>query len=146
MRVGATQLAQQRLVGTGVDRAYAGAVGAEGRCLALCGPSGAGKSTVFELLQRFYDAQQGRILLEDGPVTAAELGSLSETLVIIAGTTNGYVAEEILASLGQGEGFTRKGFRRGTTVAPGRTEDQKSGKPVTMAGFVKSLLTMANRS
>ncbi|MGC9468365.1 MAG: hypothetical protein ACP5HS_07230 [Anaerolineae bacterium] len=41
------------------------------------------------------------------------------TLVIIAGTTNGYVAEEILTVLGQVEGFTRMGFRRGITVAPG---------------------------
>jgi hypothetical protein len=41
------------------------------------------------------------------------------TLVIIAGTTNGYVAEEILNSLGQAEGFSRLGFRRGFTVAPG---------------------------
>jgi len=42
------------------------------------------------------------------------------TLVVIAGTTNGYVAEEILMALGQAEGFTRVGFRRGFTVAPGR--------------------------
>ena len=41
------------------------------------------------------------------------------TLVVLAGTTNGYVAEEILASLGQEEGFSREGFRRGMTVAPG---------------------------
>ena len=41
------------------------------------------------------------------------------TLVIIAGSTNGYVAEEILASLGQLEGFSRVGFRRGVTMAPG---------------------------
>ena len=41
------------------------------------------------------------------------------TLVIIAGTTNGYVAEEVLASIGQAEGFSRVGFRRGVTVAPG---------------------------
>ncbi len=41
------------------------------------------------------------------------------TLVIIAGTTNGYVAEEILKSLGQAEGFSREGFRRGMPVAPG---------------------------
>jgi len=41
------------------------------------------------------------------------------TLVIVAGTTNGYVAEEILAGLHQAEGFTRMGFRRGLTVAPG---------------------------
>ncbi|MFC1718617.1 hypothetical protein ACFL6S_33500 [Candidatus Poribacteria bacterium] len=40
-------------------------------------------------------------------------------LAIIAGTTNGYVAEEILKSLGQAEGFSREGFRRGMTVAPG---------------------------
>jgi hypothetical protein len=41
------------------------------------------------------------------------------TLVIIAGTTNGYVAEEVLTSIGQAGGFSRVGFRRGVTVAPG---------------------------
>jgi len=43
------------------------------------------------------------------------------TLVIMAGTTNGYVAEEVLNALGQGQadGFSRQGFRRGMTVAPG---------------------------
>jgi hypothetical protein len=41
------------------------------------------------------------------------------TLVIVAGTTNGYVAEEILAAIGQAEGFTRTGFRRGLTLPPG---------------------------
>ncbi len=40
------------------------------------------------------------------------------TLVIIAGSTNGYVAEEILKSIDQAEGFRREGFRRGITVAP----------------------------
>ena len=47
-------------------------------------------------------------------------------LVIIAGTTNGYVAEEILASLGQTEGFSRQGFRRGIIVAPGVKAPQAS--------------------
>ncbi|MEH6626166.1 MAG: ABC transporter transmembrane domain-containing protein [Motiliproteus sp.] len=36
---------------------------AEGQSVALVGPSGAGKSTVFELLLRFYDPQQGQVLL-----------------------------------------------------------------------------------
>lgn len=34
----------------------------EGKVLALVGPSGAGKTTLFELLQRFYDPQQGQVL------------------------------------------------------------------------------------
>ncbi|MBL7133623.1 MAG: hypothetical protein ISS78_05950, partial [Phycisphaerae bacterium] len=42
------------------------------------------------------------------------------TLVIVAGTTNGYVAEEILAATNQGEGFSRRGFRRGMVTPPGR--------------------------
>lgn len=42
----------------------------------------------------------------------------SGTLVIIAGSTNGYVAEEILLKLGQAQGFTRVGFRRGLNTPP----------------------------
>jgi hypothetical protein len=40
------------------------------------------------------------------------------TVVIVAGTTNGYVAEEILRSLGISEGFSRKRFFRGITLPP----------------------------
>lgn len=43
------------------------------------------------------------------------------TLVIIAGSTNGYVAEEILRATSQDEGFSRNGFRRGVTVPPNYT-------------------------
>jgi len=39
-------------------------------------------------------------------------------LVIVAGTTNGYVAEEILSQLGQAVGFSRRHFFRGVTVSP----------------------------
>ncbi|PSU45454.1 ABC transporter ATP-binding protein [Photobacterium frigidiphilum] len=35
----------------------------EGKVLALVGPSGAGKTTLFELLQRFYDPQLGKVTL-----------------------------------------------------------------------------------
>jgi hypothetical protein len=41
------------------------------------------------------------------------------TVVVVAGTTNGYVAEEILKSLGIFQGFSRKRFFRGITLPPG---------------------------
>jgi ATP-binding cassette subfamily B protein len=39
-----------------------------GETLALVGPSGAGKSTLFDLLLRFYDPQQGQVLIEGMPI------------------------------------------------------------------------------
>jgi len=42
----------------------------------------------------------------------------SGTIVVIAGTTNGYVAEEILTSTGQSKGFVRRRFFRGLTLPP----------------------------
>jgi hypothetical protein len=44
----------------------------------------------------------------------------SGTIAIIAGTTNGYVAEEILVSIGQTEDFSRTRFFRGITLPPWR--------------------------
>jgi ATP-binding cassette subfamily B protein len=54
-----------------------------GRSLALVGPSGAGKSTVFELLQRFYDPQEGTICL--GGVNLREMATrtLREHLAVV---------------------------------------------------------------
>ena len=50
-------------------------------------------------------------------------------LVIIAGTTNGYVAEEILAAIGQGGEFSTKRFFRGITVPPGKSTTQQGRLP-----------------
>ena len=62
----------------------------------------------------------GKRLIGKGIARLPQIQSVLQAgaLVIIAGTTNGYVAEEILTALGQAEGFTRVGFRRGATVAP----------------------------
>jgi len=44
----------------------------------------------------------------------------SATVVIIAGTTNGYVAEEVFAGFSAGESFPRNRFFRGITLPPSR--------------------------
>jgi hypothetical protein len=63
----------------------------------------------------------GKRLIGKGMAAHPAIERVLETgrLVIIAGTTNGYVAEEVLERIGQREGFDRAGFRRGITVAPG---------------------------
>ena len=54
-----------------------------GRSLALVGPSGAGKSTVFELIQRFYDPQQGRVTLDGRDIRELGLQQLREHLALV---------------------------------------------------------------
>ena len=56
---------------------------AAGKSLALVGPSGAGKSTVFELLQRFYDPQQGQVLLDDVDIRDMGLQQLRENIALV---------------------------------------------------------------
>ena len=57
------------------------------------------------------------------PAVRAAMGK--GTLVVVAGTTNGYVAEEILAATNQAAGFCRRGFRRGVVVPPGTSAPQE---------------------
>ena len=45
-----------------------------GQVIALVGPSGAGKTTLFELLQRFYDPQQGQVLFNNTSLTETRPG------------------------------------------------------------------------
>ncbi|WP_079227135.1 ABC transporter transmembrane domain-containing protein [Pseudomonas putida] len=55
-----------------------------GQTVALVGPSGAGKSTLFDLLLRFYDPQQGRILLDGQPITALDPDDLRRQFALVA--------------------------------------------------------------
>ena len=54
-----------------------------GKCLALVGPSGAGKSTVFELLLRFYDPQEGRILLDGQDIREMGLKDMRNHIALV---------------------------------------------------------------
>lgn len=54
-----------------------------GETVALVGPSGAGKSTVFQLLLRFYDTQQGQVRLDGVPVRETALADLRQRVGIV---------------------------------------------------------------
>ncbi|MDE4539356.1 ATP-binding cassette domain-containing protein [Pseudomonas sp. ITEM 17296] len=55
-----------------------------GQTVALVGPSGAGKSTLFDLLLRFYDPQQGRILLDGQAITQLDPAELRRQFALVA--------------------------------------------------------------
>ena len=54
-----------------------------GETVALVGPSGGGKSTVFQLLLRFYDTQQGAVRIDGVPVREAGLQALRQRVGIV---------------------------------------------------------------
>jgi len=69
-----------------------------GAKVALVGPSGCGKSTVIQLLQRFYDADSGEILLDIRNIQDYDIvhlrkhfGTVSQEPVVF----NGTIAENI---------------------------------------------------
>jgi ATP-binding cassette, subfamily B, bacterial len=54
-----------------------------GETVALVGESGAGKTTVFQLLQRFYDPQQGQILLSGTALADLALPALRGAIAVV---------------------------------------------------------------
>jgi ATP-binding cassette, subfamily B, bacterial len=54
-----------------------------GETLALVGESGAGKTTVFQLLQRFYEPQQGNIHLFGAPIEELSLQALRGAIAVV---------------------------------------------------------------
>src|SRR5580692_7234801 len=54
-----------------------------GERIGLVGHSGGGKSTLFALLQRFYDPQAGRILIDGQDITRVTQDSLRESIGIV---------------------------------------------------------------
>ena len=55
-----------------------------GEAVALVGPSGAGKSTVFQLLLRFYAAQQGTIAFDGVDIAAVDPRALRRSIGLVA--------------------------------------------------------------
>ncbi|MEE9139923.1 MAG: ABC transporter transmembrane domain-containing protein [Alphaproteobacteria bacterium] len=57
---------------------------APGQRFALVGPSGAGKTTVFQLLLRFYDPQEGAITLDGMDLRQVSLAGLRERIGLVS--------------------------------------------------------------
>jgi ATP-binding cassette subfamily B protein len=56
---------------------------APGETVAVVGPSGAGKTTLFQLMLRFYDPQQGRVLLDGVDIKYLDLHALRNAIGIV---------------------------------------------------------------
>jgi len=56
---------------------------APGEMLAVVGPSGAGKTTLFQLAQRFYDPQLGRVLLDGVDVRNADPADVRQRIAMV---------------------------------------------------------------
>ncbi|MGP1281749.1 MAG: ABC transporter transmembrane domain-containing protein [Parasphingopyxis sp.] len=54
-----------------------------GELVAVVGPSGAGKSTLFQLAQRFYDPQQGRIMLDGVDLREADPADVRNRIAMV---------------------------------------------------------------
>ncbi|WP_206424105.1 ABC transporter ATP-binding protein [Vaginisenegalia massiliensis] len=69
-----------------------------GQKVALVGPTGAGKSTIVKLLMRFYDVNQGRILLDGQDIKNYSRQSYRHTMAMVLQDTwlfNGTIRENI---------------------------------------------------
>ena len=53
------------------------------QCVAFVGGTGSGKSTLFQLLTRFYEPQQGRVLLDDQPLSQLAKGPLRQSIAYV---------------------------------------------------------------
>ncbi|HET9354628.1 MAG TPA: ABC transporter transmembrane domain-containing protein [Sphingomicrobium sp.] len=56
---------------------------AAGEMLAVVGPSGAGKTTLFQLAQRFYDPQAGRVLLDGVDLRQADPADVRQRIAMV---------------------------------------------------------------
>ncbi|MCJ1398749.1 Iron-sulfur clusters transporter atm1, mitochondrial [Xylographa trunciseda] len=54
-----------------------------GKKVAIVGPSGCGKSTILRLLFRFYDVQEGRVIIDDQDIRKVSLQSLRKAIGVV---------------------------------------------------------------
>ena len=125
---------------------------APGERVAIVGPSGAGKSTVFQLIMRFYDCRQGRVLVDGVDVRTVDPAELRQRIAPVpqeASIFGGTVSENIAYGReGAGEPAIEAAARR--AAADGFIRDLDQGyetrvgeRGVTLSGGQKQRLAIA---
>ncbi|MHB9033764.1 MAG: ABC transporter ATP-binding protein [Anaerolineae bacterium] len=69
-----------------------------GQTVALVGPTGAGKTSIINLLMRFYDPQQGRVLIDGHDLSQVQLPSMRSQIALVLQESflfSGTIAENI---------------------------------------------------
>ncbi|HLG00986.1 MAG TPA: ABC transporter ATP-binding protein [Acidimicrobiia bacterium] len=103
-----------------------------GETVALVGPTGAGKSTVARLLARFYDPQEGQVLLDGVDLRSIDDESLRSAIAMV--TQEGFLFSGTVAD---NIGFGRPGGSRGDIEEAARA----IGADVFIGGLVDGYAT-----
>ena len=107
---------------------------APGERVAIVGASGAGKSTVFQLIMRFYDCQQGRVMVDGVDVKTVDPAALRERIAPVpqeASIFGGTVSENIAYGRERGERARRS---RRPPAAPPPTASSATSTRATRPG------------
>ncbi len=85
-------------------------------------------------IQFYLTPAAGKRLIAKGvaAMPAVRTALMQGTVVIVAGTTNGYVAEEVLASVSQSAGFEKKNFYRGVVRGASSPAPQPGNQDVVL--------------
>ncbi len=85
-------------------------------------------SEEFLTKQFFITVAAGKRLIAKAVISLGQIRQALEnhTVVVIAGTTNSYIAEELLLQLDQLDDFTKDTFFRGITTAPGEKVEARA--------------------
>jgi subfamily B ATP-binding cassette protein MsbA len=98
----------------------------KGKVVALVGPSGAGKTTLADLLPRFHDPSQGRILLDGVPLTRLTRRSLRALMGVVSQDTV-LLNNTVLANIAYG------------SPDASRARVEAAAEAANAAGFIRQL-------
>jgi ABC-type multidrug transport system fused ATPase/permease subunit len=108
---------------------------AAGSIVALVGPTGCGKTTFVNLIARFYDPQQGRILLDGMDLRDATLNSLREQVAFVFQETYLF-SDTVAANIAYGRPHVLDAAGR---PLPGRGEIEMAARLAQAHEFIEAL-------